>query len=340
MRHNVGKLKPWEITEVTEQHTSTTHGGTRAIIAAMIANFCIAITKFVAAFFSGSSAMLAEGVHSLADTGNQLLLLIGGKRARRKADAAHPFGYGRSRYLYAFVVGIVLFTVGGVFSVFEGIEKMRHPEQLAMWWLPLVVLAIAIVIESLSMRVAVKESRPFKGDRSWWQFIRHEKSPELPVVLLEDFAALVGLVIAFVGVGLSALTGNGLFDALSTIAIGLLLIAVAVVLIIEVSSLLVGEGASPEDLEKIERAFMSVRGIDRIIHMKTLYLAPEELMIGAKVSVSPDRRVRELAVIINEAERAVRAKVPHASVIYIEPDVWRDPNAVPLTEEIVTLSYD
>ena len=306
----------------------------------MFANFGIAITKFIAAFFSGSSAMLAEGVHSVADTCNQALLLIGGKRSKRKANKEHPFGFGRVRYLYAFVVGIVLFTIGGVFSVYEGIEKFRHPEALAMWWLPLVVLVIAIVLESFSIRVAIRESLPFKGDRTWWQFIRQEKSPELPVVLLEDFAALVGLIFAFIGVGLTVITGNGIFDALATVAIGVLLIAVAIVLIIEVSSLLVGEGADEDDIAAIERAFASVRGIDRVIHMKTLYLAPEQLMIGAKISVSPERRVREVAVIINEAERAIRAVVPHAEIIYLEPDVWRDPSEVPLTEEIVTLSYD
>lgn len=325
---------------MSEDQSSTSHGGTKAIIAAMSANLGIAITKFIAAFFSGSSAMLAEGVHSLADTGNQLLLLIGGKRSKRRADAKHPFGYGRERYLYAFVVAVVLFTVGGMFSVYEGIEKFKHPEALTMWWLPLLVLVIAIVLESMSLRVAVRESKPLKGERSWWQFIRHEKSPELPVILLEDFAALVGLVLAFFGVGLTALTGNGIYDALATMGIGVLLIAVAVVLVIEVSSLLVGEGANPEDLAKIEAAIVSVKGVERIIHMKTLYLGPEELMIGAKISVGPERKVRELSFLINQAERHVRAQVPHAKVIYIEPDVWRDPSATPLTEEIVTLSYD
>nr|WP_270910991.1 cation diffusion facilitator family transporter [Leucobacter sp. UCMA 4100] len=325
---------------MSEDQSSTSHGGTKAIIAAMSANLGIAITKFIAAFFSGSSAMLAEGVHSLADTGNQLLLLIGGKRSKRRADAKHPFGYGRERYLYAFVVAVVLFTVGGMFSVYEGIEKFKHPEALTMWWLPLLVLVIAIVLESMSLRVAVRESKPLKGERSWWQFIRHEKSPELPVILLEDFAALVGLVLAFFGVGLTALTGNCIYDALATIAIGVLLIAVAVVLVIEVSSLLVGEGANPEDLAKIEAAIVSVKGVERIIHMKTLYLGPEELMIGVKISVGPERKVRELSFLINQAERHVRAQVPHAKVIYIEPDVWRDPSATPLTEDIVTLSYD
>lgn len=297
--------------------------------------------KFIAAFFSGSSAMLAEGVHSLADAGNQVLLLIGGKRAKRKASKQHPFGFGRTRYLYAFVVGIVLFAVGGVFSVYEGIAKFRHPEALAVWWLPIVVLILAIAMEGASLRVAVKESQPHKrDDESWWRFIRRQKSPELPVILLEDFAALVGLVTALIGVGLSVITGNALFDALATVAIGVLLITIAILLIIEVSSLLVGEGASEEDVQKIEAAFLATRGIDRIIHMKTLYLGPDELMVGAKVSVSPERRVKELAVIVNQAEREIRRAVPIATVIYVEADVWRDPKAVPLTEEIITLSYD
>ena len=328
------------------EHVSTksqpeTQVGTRAIIAAMLANLGIAITKFVAAFFSGSSAMLAEGVHSVADTGNQFLLLIGGKRSRKAADARHPFGYGRERYLYAFIVGIVLFMLGGVFSVFEGVKKFQNPEQLAWWWLPLVVLAVAMVLESVSLRVAMRESKQVKdeGD-SWWKFIQRQQAPELPVVLLEDAAALLGLIIAFMGVGLSVLTGNAIFDAVATVLIGVLLIIVAVVLILKVSSLLVGEGANDEDRRSIEQAFENTRGVERIIHMKTLYLGPEQLMVGAKISVAQDRKVREVALIINQVERAVRQAVPQVTVIYVEPDVWRDPKEIPLTEEIVTLSYD
>lgn len=315
--------------------------GTKAIIAAFFANLGIAITKFIAAFFSGSSAMLAEAVHSVADTCNQLLLLIGGKRAKRKASKKHPFGYGRERYLYAFVVGIVLFTVGGVFSIYEGVNKFRHPEPLSMWWLPLLVLTIAIVLESLSIRVAINESRPLKrDDESWWSFIQRTKSPELATVLLEDFAALVGLIIALIGVGITVVTGNGLFDAVATVLIGILLIVIAAILVKKVSSLLVGEGANSEDEQSITEAFLASPGIDRIIHMKTLYLGPEELMIGAKVSVTADKKVREVAAIINIAEANVRRKVPHAKVIYVEPDVWIDPSEQPLTEDIITLSYD
>ena len=329
---------------VTEHTPAAGHNpaeGTKAIVAAFFANAGIAITKFIAAFFSGSSAMLAEAVHSVADACNQLLLLIGGKRAKRKPSRKHPFGYGRARYLYAFVVGIVLFTVGGVFSIYEGVKKFQHPEPLTMWWLPLLVLAIAIVLETFSIRVAIKESRPLKeDDESWWKFVQTTRSPELATVLLEDFAALVGLIIAFFGVGLTVITGNGLFDASATVLIGVLLIVIAIILVRKVSSLLVGERADAEDEALIIAAFTSSPGIDRIIHMKTLYLGPDQLMIGAKVSVSADKRVREVAAVINVAEANVRRQVPQAKIIYVEPDVWIDPADQPLTEDIITLSYD
>ncbi len=319
----------------------SSEGGKRAIIAALLANVGIAITKFIAWALSGSSAMLAEGVHSLADSGNQLLLLLGGRKAKRAPDREHPFGYGRERYIYAFIVAIVLFSIGGLFSIWEGISKIRDPHTLAMWWLPLVVLAIAIVLESFSLRTAIKESRPHKGAASWLTFIKRSKSPELPVILLEDFAALVGLVFAFLGVGLTALTGNTVFDAAATILIGALLIAVAVIIGIETKSLLVGEGATAEDVQKIQLALGDAKEINRIIHMKTLYLGPDELMVGAKVSLPASTTMGEVSVIINMAERRIRAAVPAARVIYIEPDVWLDPDLpTPTTSSIVMLSSD
>lgn len=316
-------------------------GGNKAIIAAFLANMGIAITKFIAWGFSGSSSMLAEGVHSVADSGNQLLLLLGGKRAQKKADKEHPFGHGRVRYVYAFVVAIVLFSIGGVFSIYEGISKIQHPHPLEMWWLPLLVLAIAIVLESFSLRTAIRESRPHKGDSSWFQFIRRSKAPELPVVLLEDIAALVGLVIAFFGVGLTVLTGNSLFDGISTVAIGVLLVGVAVIIGVEVKSLLVGEGAGDEDVAKIEAAILATKDIDRIIHMKTLYLGPDEFMVGAKVSLPATCTMQEVSAIVNLAERRIREAVPAARVIYLEPDVYLDPNvSQPTTSSIVMLSSD
>ncbi|KQO96692.1 cation diffusion facilitator family transporter [Leifsonia sp. Leaf264] len=311
-------------------------GGNKAILAALLANLGIAITKFIAWFFSGSSSMLAEGVHSLADTGNQLLLLLGGRKARKRADLSHPFGYGRERYVYAFVVSIILFSVGGVFSLYEGVEKLRHPHPLDNWWLPILVLVIAMILESFSLRTAIHESLPHKGKDSWVTFIRHAKAPELPVVLLEDVAALTGLVFAFIGVGLTAITGNGVWDALGTLAIGLLLILVAVILGIETKSLLVGEGANLADAAAIEDAILAGDETDRIIHMKTMYLGPDEILVGAKIAVDSELRFAEVAAGIDAIEKRIREAVPAARTVYLEPDVYR-PNAdpAPPTDAIV-----
>src|SRR6478735_1715166 len=227
-------------------------GGGKAIIAAFLANMGIALAKFIAWALSGSASMLAEAIHSVADSGNQLLLLFGGRQAKRKADSEHPFGYGRERYVYAFVVSIILFSVGGLFSIYEGIDKITHPHELENLWIPLTVLVVAIVLESFSLRTAVRESNLVRAKgESWVAFVRHAKAPELPVVLLEDIAALIGLVFALLGVGLTAITGNSLFDAIGTLMIGTLLIIVAIVLGIETKSLLVGEGATAGDQEQI-----------------------------------------------------------------------------------------
>jgi cation diffusion facilitator family transporter len=298
-------------------------GGGRAIVAALLANLGIALTKFVAFAFSGSSSMLAEGVHSIADTGNQALLLLGGSRAKKRADSSHPFGYGRERYVYAFVVSIVLFSVGGVFSVYEGIDKLQHSHELQYPWLPIIVLVVAIVLESLSFRTAIRESNHTRGNQSWVAFIRHSKAPELPVVLLEDFAALIGLVFAFFGVGLTIITSNSVFDAIGTMAIGVLLIAVAIVLGIETKSLLVGEGASAKDEAAIRDAINSHKEVEALIHIKTLYLGPDELLVAAKVAFAPSRKLADLANSINAVEASIRAVVPIARVIYIEPDVYQ-----------------
>lgn len=319
----------------------STEGGIRAVIAALLANLGIAVTKFVAFVFSGSSAMLAESVHSLADSGNQLLLLLGGRRARRKADAEHPFGYGRERYVYAFVVAIILFSVGGVFSLYEGIEKLRHPHPLEVPWLPILVLAVAIVLESFSLRTAVKESNRSRGEQGWIAFVRHAKQPELPVVLLEDVAALVGLVFAFGGVGLTILTGDPLWDGIGTVAIGVLLVLVAIVLGIETKSLLVGEGANSGDLLRIRAAFETHPKVERIIHMKTLYLGPDELLVAAKIAVAKTTKAAEVARAIDDVEHAVRMALPSVRVLsYIEPDIWADRNVNPPTDAIVIKGTD
>ncbi|GAA4677720.1 cation diffusion facilitator family transporter [Frondihabitans cladoniiphilus] len=319
----------------------STTGGNKAIFAALAANLGIALVKIIAWAFSGSASMLAEGVHSIADSANQLLLLLGGRQSKKAADEEHPFGYGRERYVYAFVVSIILFSIGGVFSLYEGIGKIQHPHELDNWWLPMLVLVIAIVLESFSLRTALREARPHKGDQGWFSFIRRAKAPELPVLLLEDTAALTGLVLAFFGVGLTVVTGNSLFDALGTVLIGVLLILVAIILGIETKSLLVGEGASASDTEAIRKAITGGPEVESIIHMKTLYLGPEELLVGVKVALSGRMLLADVASAINAVEARIRAAVPVARVIYVEPDVWVEPGAVsPATDTIVIRAAD
>lgn len=298
-------------------------GSMRAIVAALAANIGIAITKFIAAAISGSASMLAEAIHSVADSGNQFLLIVGGRRSRRVATAAHPFGYGRSRFIYAFMVSIVLFSIGGMFSIFEGFSKLSEPHELDNAWLPLAVLGVSIVLESFSLRTALREAKKMRGKSSLVKFIRHAKSPELPVVMLEDIAALIGLVFAFAGILLTVVTHNPIFDAYGTLAIGTLLIAVAIILGIETSSLLIGEGASADDVALIRDALEVVVGKGGVIHMKTLYLGPDELMLGAKIAIAKDASGAEIAETIDAAEASVRNAVPATRVIYLEPDIKR-----------------
>ncbi len=306
-------------------------------MAALAANLGIAVTKLIAWAFSGSSSMLAEGVHSLADSGNQLLLLLGGRKARRDADKEHPFGYGRERYVYAFVVSIILFSIGGVFSLYEGINKLQNPHPLETAWLPILVLLVAMGLESFSLRTAMRESNLVRGEETWVQFVRHSKSPELPVVLLEDVAALAGLVFAFLGVGLTIITGDPVWDAIGTLFIGVLLVLVAIVLGIETKSLLVGEGAGRKDASKIERAILTGPETRRIIHLKTLYLGPDELLVAAKIGFDAEIRFSDVAAAINAVEARIREAVPIARTIYIEPDVYRDPSHRPLPTDAIVI---
>jgi cation diffusion facilitator family transporter len=302
----------------------STEGGTRAIIAALTANLGIAATKFIAFLLTRSSSMLAESIHSVADSGNQLLLLIGGKRAARAADEEHPFGYGRQRYVYAFLVSIVLFTVGGMFAIYEGVHKWQHPEPIEgrWWWVPIVVLLVAIGLESYSFRTAMVESNRTRGKRSWVEYVRTAKSPELPVVLLEDTAALLGLVFALFGVGLTLVTGEGRWDAVGTLLIGVLLVVVALVLGVEMNSLIIGESANRDAVERIRAALVG-GAVEGVIHMRTLHLGPEELLVAAKIAVRGSESAAEVAAAIDEAERRVRAVEPIARVIYLEPDIRR-----------------
>ncbi|MBC9728607.1 cation diffusion facilitator family transporter [Streptomyces sp. TRM68367] len=297
-------------------------GGTKAIVAALAANLAIAAAKFVAFAFSGSSSMLAEGVHSLADSGNQALLLVGGKRAQRAATPQHPFGYGRERYIYAFLVSIVLFSVGGMFALYEGYEKIKHPHELEHWYWPVGVLVFAIIAETFSFRMAIKESNVLRGKHSWKEFVRHAKAPELPVVLLEDLGALVGLILALGGVGLALMTGDAVWDGIGTICIGVLLILIALVLAVETKSLLLGEAAGVEEVQKIDAAIVDGDTVTGLIHMRTLHLGPEELLVAAKIAVQHDDSATEIASAINAAEARIREAVPIARVIYLEPDIY------------------
>src|SRR3954468_9761686 len=308
----------------------STEGGTRAVVAALLANTGIAVLKFLAFLLTGASSMLAEGIHSVADSGNQGLLLLGGRRATRAATPEHPFGFGRERYVYSFLVAIVLFSVGGLFALYEAYHKAHEvheglPNDLLegrWWWGAVVVLLGAICMEGLSFRTAIRESGKTRGSASWVEFIRRAKSPELPVILLEDFAALIGLVLALLGVGLTKLTGNGYFDVAGTAAIGLLLVCVAVVLGIETKSLLLGEAASPEAQHRLRDSLERTAGVDRVIHMKTMHLGPEELLVAVKIGVANTARAADVASCIDAAERAMRGAEPTARVIYVEPDIF------------------
>ncbi|MEW2393974.1 cation diffusion facilitator family transporter [Streptomyces venezuelae] len=299
-------------------------GGTKAIVAALAANLAIAVAKFVAFIFSGSSSMLAESVHSLADSGNQGLLLLGGKKAQREATPQHPFGYGRERYIYAFLVSIVLFSVGGMFAIYEGYEKIKSPHELEHWYWPVGVLVFAIIAEGFSFRTAIKESNQTRGGLSWAQFVRRAKAPELPVVLLEDLGALVGLILALGGVGLALATGDGVWDGIGTLCIGVLLILIAIILAAETKSLLLGEAAGTEEVAKIEKAVVDGDTVTKVIHMRTLHLGPEELLVAAKIAVQHDDTAAEVANAINAAEERIRAAVPIARVIYLEPDIYSE----------------
>jgi cation diffusion facilitator family transporter len=302
----------------------STSGGTRAIVAALLANLGIAITKFVAFLLTASSSMLAESVHSVADSGNQALLLLGGRRARRRATAEHPFGFGRERYIYAFIVSIVLFSLGGLFALYEAYHKFQDPHGIDSWqWVPVTVLVVAIVLESFSFRTAIHESNLVRGKASWLEFIRHARAPELPVVLLEDLGALLGLVFALFGVSMTLVTHDGTWDAVGTLMIGVLLVAIAIILAIETKSLLLGESATREDEAKIATAITAGQDVERIIHMRTLHLGPEELLVGVKIATRHRATAEEVAQTIDAAERRVREAVPIARVIYVEPDIFR-----------------
>jgi cation diffusion facilitator family transporter len=302
-----------------------TDGNRRAILAALLANLGIAIAKFLAFLATGAASMLAESVHSVADTGNQLLLILGGVRSQREPTPEHPFGYGRERYFWAFVVAMVLFSLGSLFAISQGIDKLRHPHSLTSPGWAVGVLLAGLVLEGGSLRIAVREASRLRSGESWWDFVRHAKSPELPVVLLEDLGALIGLLIALCGVSLAFALDDPRFDAVGSIAIGVLLGAIAVVLAIEMKSLLIGESASPHIRRQILDAIEAAPQVRRLIHLRTLHLGPDELLVGAKVELEPALDFRAVAGAIDAVEQCIRDRVPAARVIYLEPDIERTP---------------
>ena len=298
------------------------HGG-RAIIAALVANLGIALAKLAGFVVTGATSLLAESIHSVADSANQVLLLVGGRRASRPPDAAHQFGYGRERYFWAFVVAIVLFLLGGLFSLFEGVEKLRHPHEIQDLGWAIGILAVALGLESLSLRTAVHEAIPVKRRHGWVAFIRRTKHPELPVVLLEDLGALAGLVVALAAVIASAVTHDAVYDGIGTVVIGVLLVVIAVVLALEMKSLLIGEPASETDEAAIRAAIAAAPAVRRLIHLRTEHLGPDDLLVAAKVEFDPDLTMRRLAEVVDAVEAEVRASVPTARRIFVEPDIHR-----------------
>ena len=303
-------------------------GSRKAIIAAFCANLGIAIAKLVGFVITGSAGLLAEAGHSVADTGNQGLLLLGAKRAQRSADADHPFGFGRERFFWAFVVALVLFSMGGLFALYEGVDKLRHPHETDSSVVAFVILGIAVALETFSLRTALRESKHLRSGRTLWQFIRTSKQPELPIVVLEDIGAELGLLFALVGLVLSEVTGNPRWDAAGSLAIGVLLVLVAAVLAVEMKGLLIGEAAEPAQVDALRSAFAAGELVRRVIHLRTEHLGPEELLVAAKLEFDPSLTFAALAEAIDDAERRARVAVPMARLIYIEPDVYRADGAV------------
>ena len=295
--------------------------GTVAVVAALLANLGIAVAKFVGFLVTGASSMLAEAFHSVADSGNQATLIVGGRVARRGPDRQHPFGHGRARFFAAFLVAVILFTLGSLFSLYEGYEKLRHPHPLESPLVALAILVVALVLEGVSLRTAVREASPMRGRQSWWSFIRTTKQPELAVVLLEDTAAELGLAFAFLGVGLAALTGDPLYDALGTLAIGALLAVVAVVLGFEMYSLLLGEAASPEEQTTIRDTLTATPGLAHLLQLRTMHLGPDDLLVVGGLEIDRARSAADAAAVIDAAQARVREALPSARVIYLEPDL-------------------
>lgn len=300
-------------------------GTTKSVVVAFAANAGIAVAKFVGFLVTGSSAMLAESVHSLADTINEVLLLVGKRKALKPPDALHQFGYGRSRYFYSFVVALLVFVLGAVAAMYEGYRKISHPEPLTAPGVAIAILVVAALLEGYSLHTVRRESKRLKGSDSWWEFVRNSRTPEPPVVLLEDSAALLGLGLAFAGVTLTAATKNSLWDAISTLGIGVLLAVIAVVLIIETHSLLIGEGATTDQSEMIRSTLRRAEHVDSVVDLRTQYLAPDQMLVVARIVLGPDEKFATAAGVIRKAEARIREALPAVRVVYIQPEVERKP---------------
>lgn len=293
----------------------------KAILAAMFANGGLAIAKFVAWGLTRSGSMLAEATHSVADTGNQVLLLVGESRAKRGPTKRRPFGSSREAYFMPFIVAIILFTLGAGFAAHEGIEKLRHPEELGSLRVAVIVLVIGIVLETGSFATAIRAANPLREGATWWRFIRSTKAASLAVVLLEDAAALIGLVLALIGVSLAAATGDPMWDAIGTLTIAALLASVAVLMAMETHSLLIGEAPDADEDAALRNAILAEDGIDEIIVLRAEHRGPEDLLVTAKVRVDPDLTASALAERIGAAERRARDAVPAARYMFIEPEI-------------------
>ena len=291
-------------------------GGRRAIAAAFLANLGIATAKFVGFLLTGAASMLAESVHSVADTANQALLMLGRARSGRRPDADHPLGYGRERYFWAFVVALVLFSGGAVFALVEGEEKLRRPHELESPGWALAILAVAFVLEGLSLRTAARESRRIRRGRSWWRFIRQSKSPDLPVVLLEDSGALLGLLFATAGVLLAHMTGDARFDALGSVAIGVLLAVIAITLAMETKSLLIGESADPREVVLICDVIERHPDVERVVDLRTEHLGPDQLLVVGRVRLSEQG---DAADVLAAVASDLRDELPSVAFSFLEP---------------------
>jgi len=299
-------------------------GSRKAIIAAFFANLGIAVSKFVGFLLTGSAGLAAEAVHSFADTGNQGLLMLGAKRSVKARDEEHPFGHERERYFWAFIVALVLFSMGGLFALYEGIHKFRNPHETDNMGIAIGILIVAILLESYSLRTAAKETAHVKpANQSYWQFIRTAKQPELPTVLLEDVAAETGLFLALAGVLLAHYTHEPRWDAVGSISIGVLLVIVAFILGAEMKGLLLGETALPETRVALAKALRDHHHVQQVVYLHTEHLGPDALLVAAKAIFDPQLSAGDVSRSIDEVEAAMRAAVPSARFIFIEPDIAR-----------------